>query len=204
MHLRSWTNFRFVWYFTLLRSRLMLLQEELKQERIRNESHQDIAESSYAPSVTSIPGIECSSQAVPGSRLNEALSIISALRQSIRSWWWFALCFFKFNISLGNVHDEVLKCRISDGSSNKMMILHIVVCSSSSSRYIQQVLMPLNNGLQGSQYQLAYQRCRGHAAKSERPCPPFHWRAEQTACGGDSIWKMWAEFAWLTKITISP
>jgi hypothetical protein len=64
---------------------LNFLQEELKQERIKNESLKDRLESTHAQSVTSISGSECTPQAPPGSRLKEALSIISALRQSIRA-----------------------------------------------------------------------------------------------------------------------
>jgi hypothetical protein len=61
----------------------MVLQEELKQERIKNASFHGLAELPSAPSMTSISCNESLLQAAPGSRLKEALSIIAALRQSI-------------------------------------------------------------------------------------------------------------------------
>jgi hypothetical protein len=63
----------------------MVIQEELKLERTKNEPLHDLAQLSNSHSMTSNAGSESSSEIAPGSRLKEALSIISALRQSLRT-----------------------------------------------------------------------------------------------------------------------
>ena len=64
----------------------MLLQADLRLERQKNESHPNIhADPSRSPSINGSLGTESLPPGAPGSRLNEALSIISALRQSLRT-----------------------------------------------------------------------------------------------------------------------
>jgi hypothetical protein len=67
-------------------SLLMLLQADLRLERQKNESHQSLpADPSRSPSINGSPGNGSLPPGAPGSRLNEALSIITALRQSLRT-----------------------------------------------------------------------------------------------------------------------
>ncbi len=62
------------------------LQADLRLERQKNESHQSVpADPSRSPSINGSPGNGLLPPGAPGSRLNEALSIISALRQSLRT-----------------------------------------------------------------------------------------------------------------------